>query len=297
MFPPRHSYVIPLPHGSALTLGERPLVMGILNVTPDSFAGDSQPDPGRALEAALAMQAAGADIIDVGGESTRPGADPVDAEEELRRVLPVLRRLAPRVAVPVSIDTYKATVARAAVDEGASIVNDVSGLQYDSELGPSIAAANAAVVLMHTRGRSRDMYEAARYGDVVAEVVAELRAAVQGAEAVGIAANRVIVDPGLGFAKRASHSYGVLARLAEVAAALGRPLLAGPSRKSFMREALDGRPAPERDWGTAAAVTAAVLGGAHIVRVHAVAEMVQVVRVAENIRRHGVPQVSEADEL
>jgi dihydropteroate synthase len=297
VFPPRHHYVVPLPHGSALTLGHRPLVMGILNVTPDSFAGDSRADPASALDAALAMEAAGADIIDVGGESTRPGADPVDADEELRRVLPVVRALAGRIAIPLSIDTYKAVVARAAVGEGASIVNDVSGLQYDNALGPAVAATNAALVLMHTRGRSRDMYEAARYGDVVVDVVAELGAAMQRAGDAGVADDRVIVDPGIGFAKRASHSYGVLARLAEVSAAIRRPVLAGPSRKSFMKEALGGRAAPERDWGTAAAVTAAVLAGAHIVRVHAVAEMVQVVRVAENIRRHGGPQVSEADEL
>ena len=291
------THTIPLAHRPPLVLGRRALVMGILNVTPDSFAGDSRADPASALDAALAMEAAGADIIDVGGESTRPGADPVDADEELRRVLPVVRALAGRIAIPLSIDTYKAVVARAAVGEGASIVNDVSGLQYDNALGPAVAATNAALVLMHTRGRSRDMYEAARYGDVVVDVVAELGAAMQRAGDAGVADDRVIVDPGIGFAKRASHSYGVLARLAEVSAAIRRPVLAGPSRKSFMKEALGGRAAPERDWGTAAAVTAAVLAGAHIVRVHAVAEMVQVVRVAENIRRHGGPQVSEADEL
>jgi dihydropteroate synthase len=261
--------------------------MGILNVTPDSFAGDSQLDPGRAIDAGLAMEAAGADILDIGGESTRPGAEPVDAEEELRRVLPVVRGLAAKASIPISVDTYKGVVAREAVASGAAIVNDVSGFRYDPTLAAAVAGSGAAVVLMHTRGRSRDMYSDAIYGDVVSDVIRELRESMALAEAAGVDEARLLVDPGIGFAKRPAHSYGVLARLSEIAAVLRRPVLAGPSRKSFMREALGDRPPRERDWGTAAAVTAAVLAGAHIVRVHAVAEMVQVVRVAEAIRRHG----------
>lgn len=261
--------------------------MGILNVTPDSFADAERLDTGRAVETALAMEAAGADILDLGGESTRPGAIPVDADEELRRVLPVLRGLAGRLTIPVSIDTYKASVARAAIEAGASIVNDISGLTYDAGMATAVASTSAALVLMHTRGRSSDMYAQAAYGDVVADVGAELRAGLASAVEAGISLDRVIVDPGIGFAKRPAHSYGLLARIAELAGVLGRPVLAGPSRKSFMREALGERPPLERDWGTAAAVAAAVLGGAHIVRVHAVAEMVQVVRVAEDTRRHG----------
>lgn len=287
MFPPRRTTTLPLPTGTPLTLGERPLVMGILNVTPDSFASARLNDPERAIEAGLAMAEAGADIIDVGGESTRPGADPVDAAEERRRVLPVVRGLASRLDIPVSIDTYKASVAEAAVGEGAVIVNDVSGFLYEPELADVVARAGAGVVLMHTRGRSRDMYGLAEYDDVVTAVIEELRARVAVARAAGIDDARIVVDPGIGFAKRAGHSYGVLARLPEIARALDLPVLAGPSRKSFMREALGDRPPEGRDWGTAAAVTAAVLAGAHIVRVHAVAEMVQVVRVAEAIRRHG----------
>ena len=260
--------------------------MGILNVTPDSFAeGGSRLDPDAAAGAALAMEAAGADVIDLGGESTRPGADSVPADEELARVLPVLERLAGRVRVPLSIDTYKAVVARAAIDAGASLVNDVSGLRYDPALAGVVAARGAALVLMHLRGRPKTMDAEATYGDVVAEVAAEIQGSLASAEAAGVARERTLVDPGLGFAKRPEHSYGVLARLPELAAALGRPLVVGASRKSFMREALDNRPADRRDWGTAAAVTAAVLAGAHIVRVHAVEEMVQVVRVAEQIRR------------
>ena len=271
-------------------MGERCLVMGILNVTPDSFDGRSSRDPAAAVEAALRMEADGADLIDVGGESTRPGATPVQAEEELARVLPVLRALAGRVRVPLSIDTYKAGVAREALAAGASIVNDVSGLRHDPAIGVVAAETGAGLILTHSRGRSAEMYAQADYGDLVAEVAAELNACIGRAAAAGVACEQLILDPGIGFAKRPTDSYGVLARLHELAAALGRPLLVGPSRKSFMREAVDDRPPAERDWGTAAAVTAAVLEGAHIVRVHAVAEMRNVVRVAEEVRRAQHPR-------
>ena len=269
-----------------MSLGERPLVIGILNVTPDSFA-ETLPklDPAVAIEAGLQMEAEGADLVDVGGESTRPGAEPVSAADELRRVLPVLRGLAGRIRIPLSIDTYKAEVARAAIDAGAAVVNDVSGLRYDPALAQVAADAGAALVLMHTRGRSNIMYAEARYDDLLTEVIGELRESIGVATAAGVTLDRIIVDPGVGFAKRPIHSYGVLARLPDLASALGRPVMVGPSRKSFMREALGGRPAWERDWGTAAAVTAAVLAGAHMVRVHAVAAMTEVVRVAEEIRR------------
>jgi dihydropteroate synthase len=261
--------------------------MGILNVTPDSFADASPlPNPAAAVAAALAMEADGADLIDIGGESTRPGAGSISADEELSRVLPVLEALRGRLKVPVSIDTSKADVARAAIAAGAVIVNDVSGLRREPLLAKVVADTGAALILMHSRGSSKSMYLEAEYGEVVGEVIAELREGLGLAAGAGVPLERVVVDPGVGFAKRPSHSYGVLARLSEFAAALDRPVLVGPSRKSFMREALRGRPAPERDWGTAAAVTAAVLAGAHIIRVHAVAEMAQVVRVAEEIRRH-----------
>jgi dihydropteroate synthase len=259
--------------------------MAILNVTPDSFAeGSRRLDVGAAVAAAEEMEARGADLIDIGGESTRPGALPVSADEELGRVLPVLAALRGRIHIPLSIDTYKADVARAALAEGAAIVNDISGLRFDPSLARVVAGAGAALVLMHTRGRPDAMREAAVYQDVVREVVAELRESVRCATDAGVAIERIIVDPGIGFAKRASHSYGVLARLPEFAALLERPMLVGASRKSFLRDAVAGRPAVERDWGTAAAVAAAVLAGVHIVRVHAVPEMAQVVRVAEEIR-------------
>jgi dihydropteroate synthase len=260
--------------------------MGILNVTPDSFAdATSTLDSGDAVEAALRMEADGADLIDIGGESTRPGAEPVSAEVEAARIMPVLNALAGRLRIAVSVDTTKAEVARQAIDAGAGLVNDVSGLRQGPALARVVAASGAALVLMHTRGSPQTMNSEAVYEDVVADATRELRDCLSVATAAGVPLNRTIVDPGIGFAKRPPHSYGVLARLPELAAALDRPVLVGPSRKSFMCEAVGGRPARERDWGTAAAVTAAALAGAHIVRVHAVAEMVQVVRVAEEIRR------------
>jgi dihydropteroate synthase len=283
---PRPVYHLPLPTGSTLTLGERPLVMGILNVTPDSFAeAGPRLDPDASAALAEQLAAEGADIIDIGGESTRPGAVEVAEADELARVVPVLRKLAGRMRIPISVDTSKAAVARAALAEGAAIVNDVTALQGDPDLARVAADERAALVLMHMRGRPRTMYAEAQYGDVVAEVIEELRSRVDMAVASGVPRDRLIVDPGIGFAKQPAHSYGVLARLPELAAALDLPVLVGPSRKSFMREALGGREALDRDWGTAASVAAAILAGAHIVRVHAVKEMVQVVRVSEEIRR------------
>jgi dihydropteroate synthase len=285
----RRRYVVPLPGGRMLTLGDRTLVMGILNVTPDSFAdGGVRFDAGRAIEHGLRMIADGADIIDVGGESTRPGAEALDVGEELRRILPVVERLAASGA-PVSIDTYKAVVAREALARGAVIVNDISALQFDQELGRSVAEARAAVVLMHNRGRSGAMYRHAEYEDVPREITAELRLALARAGDAGISSDSIILDPGIGFAKRAAHSYAALAHLGALAS-LDRPILSGPSRKSFLKEAVGDKAPAERDWGTAAAVTASVLMGAHIVRVHGVAQMVDVVRVADRIRaaRSGV---------
>lgn len=265
--------------------------MGVLNVTPDSFADATRLDSDAAIAAGVRMEQEGADIIDIGGESTRPDAAPVSLEDELSRVLPVVRALVRRVRIPISIDTYKAGVARAALDEGAALVNDISGLQYDDALAGVVSERRSAIVLMHMRGRPQSMYAEAVYEDVTADVARELQGAIDRALAAGIAREAIIVDPGVGFAKRPEHSYGVLARLDTIGALVDRPILVGPSRKSFMRDALAGRPAPQRDWGTAAAVTAAVLAGSHIVRVHAVAEMVQVVRVAEEIRRHALPAI------
>ena len=278
---------MPLAAGGSLTLGDRVLVMGIINTTPDSFSNGGQLlDPARAIAAGERMVDEGADILDVGGESTRPGAGEVDDAEERRRVLPVIEGLVARVRVPISIDTYKATTADAALAAGAALVNDVSGFRYDGALAGVVASRRAPVVLMHTRGRSSDMYAQASYHDVVSEVLDELRESIAFAQTAGITSERIIVDPGLGFAKEARHSYEVLAHL-DAFAELGCPILIGPSRKSFLTKPLGaGVPAGERDWATGAAVAAAVLGGAHIVRVHAVREMTHVVRVAEEIRRY-----------
>jgi dihydropteroate synthase len=286
-YPIRNSYTVSLPGGRSLILGERCLVMAILNLTPDSFADRPYADTDAAVDAALQMERDGADLIDVGGESTRPGAPAVALDEELRRVVPVLAALRGRLRVPLSIDTTKAEVARAALAHGAAIVNDVSALRRDPELACAAAEAGAALVLMHSRGRPDTMTAEAVYDDVLGEIVGELRRAIAVAAAAGVPAGQIVVDPGIGFAKRAAHSYGVLAKLPEFAAALDRPVLVGASRKSFLRDAAQGAAAADRDWATAAAVTAAVLAGAHIVRVHAVAAMTHVVRVAEEMRRHG----------
>ena len=271
--------------------------MGVINVTPDSFSdGGVLFDPAAAVDSGVQMVEQGAGILDVGGESTRPGASTVDDREEHRRVIPVIEALAARVDVPISVDTYKSSTADAALAAGASIVNDISGLRYEPQLADVVSRRGAAIILMHTRGRSRDMYQQASYGDVVAELLDELRESISFATGAGVPKTRILVDPGLGFAKEAPHSFEALARLDEFGE-LGCPLVVGPSRKSFLTRALGGTasgntvlrstvPAASRDWATAAAVTAAVLAGAHIVRVHAVGEMLQVARVADEIRRY-----------
>jgi dihydropteroate synthase len=280
----RSDFSIPLPTGRTLTLGSRTLIMAIVNVTPDSFAdGGERFDPDVAVADAVRMVAEGADILDIGGESTRPGAAPLPVEEELRRVLPVLEGLRGRVETPISIDTYKAVVAERALDLGAAIVNDISALRYDPALAGVVAASGAALILMHNRGRSSDMYREAVYEDVVAEVGAELRERAGAAAAAGVEPRRLVLDPGIGFAKRAAHSLALLAGL-ERLGGLGYPLLVGPSRKSFLQEALGERQPALREWGTAAAVAAAVLGGAHIVRVHGVKAMADVVKTIDAIR-------------
>jgi dihydropteroate synthase len=284
---PRRRFTVPLPGGRSLQLGARTLVMGIINVTPDSFSdGGVLLDRDTAVDAGVRMVDEGADILDIGGESTRPGSAPLSAAEERARVLPVIEALAARVPVPISVDTYKAAVADAAAAAGASIVNDVSGLRYEPALAEVAARRSVALVLMHMRGRPDDMYRHASYHDVVAEVLDELRESVAFAVGAGITRERIVVDPGLGFAKEAAHSYEALARVHEFAG-LGLPILVGPSRKSFLGKALGPSvPADQRDWGTAAAVTAAILSGAHIVRVHAAAQMAQAARVADEIRKY-----------
>jgi dihydropteroate synthase len=280
----RRHFSVPLPGRAPLVLGPRTLVMGVINVTPDSFSdGGRFNDPARALDAAQAMAAAGADILDIGGESTRPGAAPVGAVEELARVIPAIKAIAPKIDLPISIDTYKSDVASVALDEGAVIVNDISGFAFDPKLGPLVAQRGASAILMHARGSVDSMHERTDYGDVVAEVIVELQEALSRADDYGVARKHLIIDPGLGFSKRAAHSFAVLADLPAFAE-LGLPILMGPSRKSFLASATGPLSPEDRDWATAAAVTASVLAGTHIVRVHNVAKMVHVVRVADHLR-------------
>jgi dihydropteroate synthase len=257
--------------------------MGVLNVTPDSF---SDADPLHGEDAAVAhglrLFEEGADWVDVGGESTRPGASPVPPDEEAGRVVPVIEGLRRRGAGPLSVDTTKASVARAALDGGADLVNDVSGFDYDPGMAGLVAARAVPAVLMHLRGSFSEMHRAPSYRDVMGEIVAELRQALERAEAAGVPRDHLLVDPGIGFSKAAAHSLEALRRLGEMEA-LDRPVLVGPSRKSFIGKVLD-LPVDRRLMGTAAAVAACVLRGAHVVRVHDVREMVEVVRVADAIR-------------
>jgi len=261
--------------------------MAIVNVTPDSFAdGGERFDADVAIADALRMAEQGADILDIGGESTRPGAPPVCEAEERRRVMPVLEGLRGRTDAVISIDTYKSAIAEEAIALGAGIVNDISAFANDPAIAGVVARTGAAAVLMHNRGRSAKIYEFARYTDVIAEIRADLAGRVAVAEAAGVWRSQLIIDPGFGFAKRAEHSLEALARLSELQD-LGLPILSGPSRKSFLRVGLGDVPPPERVWGTAAALTASILAGARIVRVHDVPQMVQVARVADSIRRAG----------
>jgi dihydropteroate synthase len=263
---------------------DRCAVMGVVNVTPDSFSdGGSWFDPEAAVKHGLDLVAAGADLVDVGGESTRPGARRVDEAEELRRVIPVVRELA-AAGVVVSVDTMRAGVAEQAVGAGAVLVNDVSGGGADAAMIPVVAAAGVPFVVMHWRGQSIDMNNRAVYDDVVAEVVAELRQALDRAVAGGIAPERIVLDPGLGFAKNAAHDLALIAHLAELRA-LGRPLLVAASRKRFLGRVLAGTagdppPARERDAATAAVSAIAAREGAWAVRVHEVAASADAVRVA-----------------
>jgi dihydropteroate synthase len=264
------------------------VVMGVLNVTPDSFSdGGCFSDPAVAIAHGLAMHAAGADYVDVGGESTRPGADRVDAAEECSRVVPVIRELA-AAGVRTSVDTTRAEVAEAALDAGAELVNDVSGGLADKNMADLVAEAGVPWVLMHWRGHSREMYAAAQYGDVVTEVCAELTARVEDVVAAGVAPEQLVLDPGLGFAKRAEHNWALLAGLDRLTA-LGLPVLVGASRKTFLGRLLAGpdgapRPAEERDSATLATTVLAAEAGAWGVRVHDAAASVDALRALDAVR-------------
>jgi dihydropteroate synthase len=265
----------------AIDGSERTLVMGIVNVTPDSFSdGGRFVDPDAAVDHARRLIEDGADIVDVGGESTRPGSDPVPADEERRRVIPVVERLAAAPSVPVSIDTRKAEVAAAALEAGAAIVNDVSAGR-DPEMFDVVRERGAAMVLMHMKGDPKTMQEAPRYEDVVGEVHEFLRERIEAAAFAGVDPERIAIDPGIGFGKDLEQNLRLMHRI-DALLDLGRPVVVGPSRKRFIGALLD-LPENERVEGTAAAVAWMVARGAHVVRVHDVKQIVRVVRIVDAI--------------
>ena len=271
-----------------LQLGRRTLIMGVLNVTPDSFSdGGHFFDFSSAIDHALALQGAGADLLDIGAESTRPGAADIGAAEELRRLLPVLESLRKRrFKIPISVDTRRAIVAEAAIGAGAQILNDVSGLAYDAQLAKVAARHRAPLILMHMRGTPETMQKRPFARHVLRDVTAGLKKSIATARKAGVANSQIILDPGIGFGKSFAQNYELLAKLPALAK-LGYPLLVGTSRKGFLGATLarGGKPAPtdQRIWATAATVTASILGGAQIVRVHDVAEMAQVARTADSL--------------
>ena len=280
----RRKYRLHLRSG-VLELGERTLVMGVLNVTPDSFSdGGKFLEPQSAIEHALEMERAGADLLDIGGESTRPGSTGAAAEAELARVLPVLEGLHGALKIPIAVDTRKSQVAEAAISAGAQIINDVSGLRFDPRLAEVAKRRGVPLILMHMRGEPATMQKGPFARDVMKDVVRGLRGSTRKARAAGVRKSQILIDPGIGFGKSFEQNYELLRKLPELAK-LGYPLLVGTSRKGFLGATLarNGKPAPpeERLWATAATVTASILGGAHIVRVHDVAEMAHVARVAD----------------
>ena len=266
-----------------LPLGSKVLIMGILNVTPDSFSdGGRFLDPKIAVDRVQQMVAEGADIIDIGGESTKPGAVYVSEEEEIERIHPILKELGTCTEIPLSIDTRKASVAEVALDCGASIVNDVSALRDDSRMGQVVQQSGAGVVLMHRQGNSVTMQTAPHYTDVIDEVKGFLSSRISMARSMGISPDRIIIDPGLGFGKTCQHNFHMLANVGEFLK-LKQPLMIGLSRKSFIGEVTD-KPVAERELGNAAAVAIAVWQGAQILRVHDVAAMKDAIRVAQALR-------------
>jgi dihydropteroate synthase len=281
----RKVFIIKLRDGTSISLGERTIVVGVLNVTPDSFSdGGLNFEPSRAVERALEMESEGADIIEVGGESTRPGSVRLPPRDELARVLPVLRGLAGRLRVPVAIDTYKGEVANAATAEGASIINDVSALRFDPGVADVARRERAALVLMHMRGEPETMQSLKPSADILAEIKSDLDVAIRLAEARGVSPHQLLIDPGIGFGKTLEQNLAIINHLDRFDA-FDLPLMIGTSRKSFIGR-LTGRVEGERLMGTAASVAAAIIRGAHIIRVHDVKQMVEVARVTDALLSH-----------
>jgi dihydropteroate synthase len=265
--------------------GERTLVMGVLNITPDSFSdGGKFYSPESAIEHALEMIDEGADIIDIGGESTRPGSAFVSEEEELQRLIPVIKKLTAETSIPISVDTTKSSVARAALEAGAEIVNDISNLRFDPAIADEVAKAKAGLVLMHSRGTPKTMQQLPPVEDIMGEVIGGLREGIAIAEQRGVSSESIVIDPGIGFGKTAAQNVELIAKLDQLAREFADfPILIGTSRKSFLGKLLDDAPADQRLYGTIATVAVSVIKGAHIVRVHDVKAIVAAVRVASAI--------------
>ncbi len=271
---------------TGLELGSRTYIMGVLNVTPDSFSGDGvYQDVDKAVEIALKMVEDGADIIDIGGESTRPGADPVAIEDEVKRVIPVIKKLLKRISVPISIDTSKSEVAKQALDSGALIVNDITGLESDFRMAGIIREFDAKVVVMHIKGTPQAMQKSPNYGNLIVEIKNKLKSIIEKAVEFGIKKENIIIDPGIGFGKTLGHNLEILNRLSEFKE-LKQPILIGPSRKSFIGTLTGAEPC-DRVFGTAASVALAIRNGADIIRVHDVREMKQVALISDAISRSG----------
>jgi dihydropteroate synthase len=278
----RECFDVPYPSGT-LYLGSKTYVMGILNVTPDSFYDGKQYDAGEnAIEHALKMTEEGADIIDIGGESTRPGASPLSEEEEINRVIPVIKKLSKKLRKPISVDTYKAKVAEKAIDAGASIINDIGGLLTDKKMAQVAAGSHVPVIVMHKKGTPRTMQKYPIRKNVLSEIMSSLRKSISIAIDAGIDKDRIILDPGIGFGKTVQQNLEILKRLKEFQS-MGFPILVGTSRKQFIGTILN-LSAQERLYGTLATIAVAVMNGAHIVRVHDVRESVQVVTMCDAIR-------------
>ena len=265
-----------------LNLNTHTHIMGILNVTPDSFSdGGDYFDLAKAVDRVFELQEQGADIIDIGGESTRPGSTPVAVGQEMARVIPIIEKTKPHLGIPISVDTYKSSVAQAALEAGADIVNDISGGRFDAQMVNVVSRFNAGYVIMHIKGEPRNMQNNPTYENVIEEISNILQTCIQTAKQAGVPSESIVIDPGIGFGKRLKDNFRLINELDRFLP-LGLPLLVGPSRKSFIGELLD-LPAQERLEGTAAAVSAAILRGAHIVRVHDVLEMKRVATVADAI--------------
>ena len=272
----------------SLDFSKKTYIMGILNVTPDSFAdGGLYFDKSSAIERAYQIVEEGADLIDIGGESTRPGSEPISIKEELKRTIPVIEAISKKIKVPISIDTYKSEVAKAALDAGASMVNDISGLRFDPRMPDVVSEYKVPVVIMHIKGKPQDMQQNPVYDALIPEIIDYFRMGIKIATGAGISEDKIIIDPGIGFGKTFAHNLEIINNLYEFTL-LEKPILIGPSRKAFIGKILGDVPATERLEGTAAAVSISIINGANVVRVHDVKETVKVAKVADAVKREKI---------